>query len=256
VWQKPAPPIQPYLGTASSPIGDHDLVIVQADGDRALTAFEAATGAVRWTVKSEFTFASPIIVNLHGTRQIVAVAQHSVLGISVADGAVLWEHPWRSPYVQAITPVLYGETIIVSGHHRGVMALTLLKRGETWVAEAIWETAEVSMYLSNPVIVGDTLFGLSHRNGGQFFAVDAPTGRVLWLDRPRRAENSALVKADDLLFFLNDDGELIVARSSRTGFQPLKSYRVADSPTWAQPAIFGRRILVKDALSLALWSLE
>jgi outer membrane protein assembly factor BamB len=256
VWQKPAPPIQPDVGAASSPIGDGDLVIVQADGDNALTAFEANTGRARWTVKNAFRYASPIIVDLHGSRQVIALAQESILGISVTDGAVLWEHPWKSPYVQAITPVFYRETIIASGDHRGVLALKPIRREDKWVAEVVWHTQEVSMFLSNPVVIGDALFGLSHLNSGQFFAIDASTGRVLWLDRPRRATNSALVKADDLLFLLNDDAELIVARSSRTRFEPLKQYRVADSATWAQPAISGERIFIKDVSSLALWSLH
>jgi outer membrane protein assembly factor BamB len=256
VWQEPAPPVQPYLGTASSPIGDRDLVIAQADGDKALTAFEATTGRVIWTVKNQFTFASPIIVDLLGTRQVIALAQHSILGISLDDGAVLWEHPWKSPFVQAITPVLYRQTIIVSGHERGVMALKPISRDDKWVVEVVWKTHDASMFLSNPVVIGDTLFGLSHRNSGQFFALDASTGQVLWLDRPRRATNSALVKADDLLFFLNDDAELIVARSSRAGFEPLKRYTVADSATWAQPAISGKRIFIKDVSSLRSWSLD
>jgi hypothetical protein len=112
------------------------------------------------------------------------------------------------------------------------------------------------MFLSNPVVIGDTLFGLSHRNRGQYFAIDASTGQVLWLDRPRRAANTALVKADDLLFLLNDDAELIVARSSRTGFEPVKHYSVADSATWAQPAISGNRIFVKDLSFLSMWRLD
>ena len=256
VWQKPAPPIQPAFGTGSSPIGDRDLVIVQADGYHALTAFEANTGTIRWTVKNEFGYASPMIVELNGIRQVIAMTQQSIIAVSVADGAVLWEQPWPSPFVQAITPVLYRETIIVSGDHRGVMALKPIRRDDKWVVETVWEAKEASMFLSNPVVIGDTLFGLSHLNSGQFFAIDASTGHVLWLDRPRRATNSALVKADDLLFFLNDDAELIVARSSRTGFEPLKSYSVADSATWAQPAISGKRIFVKDVSSLALWSLR
>ncbi len=256
VWQKPAPPIQPAFGTASSPIGDRDLVIVQADGYDALMAFEANTGNVKWTVKNEFTYASPIIVDLRGTRQVIAMTQQSIVGISVADGAVLWERPWPSPFVQAITPVLYRETVIVSGHNRGVIALKPTNREGRWVVDVVWETQEVSMFLSNPVVIGDTLFGLSHRNRGQYFAIDASTGRVLWLDRPRQATNTALVKADDLLFLLNDDAELIVARSSRTGFEPFKRYSVADSATWAQPAISGKRIFVKDLSFLSLWRLD
>ena len=256
VWQKPAPSRQSIGGTAASPIADRDLVIVNTDGDHELTAFEAGSGNVRWTVKNEFTYASPIIVDLQGTRQIVAPTQYSIVGISVADGAVLWEHPWKSPYVQAITPVLYRDTIIVSGHHRGVMALKPTRRDNKWIVDVAWETMDASMFLSNPVVIGDTLFGLSHRNSGQFFAMDASSGEVLWLDRPRGPTNSALVKADDLLFLLNNDAELIVARSSRTGFEPLTRYTVAGSATWAQPAISGTRIFVKDVSSLALWSLN
>ena len=255
VWQKPAPIVQPDVGMAASPIGDRDLVIVQ-EGYDALTAFDANTGSAKWSVNNQFRYASPIIVDLHGTRQVIAVAQYSILAISVADGAVLWEHPWKSPDVQAITPLLYRDTIIVSGHHRGVLALKPVRREDQWVVDVVWRTQDVSMFLSNPVIVGDTLYGLSHLNSGQFFAIDALSGEVLWLDKPRRATNSALVKADDLLFFLNDDAEFIIARNNRTGFESLKHYSVANSATWAQPAISGSRIFVKDVSSLALWSLD
>jgi hypothetical protein len=90
----------------------------------------------------------------------------------------------------------------------------------------VWKTKDVSLFLSNPVILGDTLFGLSERASGQFFALDAKTGRVLWLGPPRKATNTAVVKAGNLLFLLNDDAELIGAPSSQTGFEPLKRYTV------------------------------
>jgi hypothetical protein len=120
----------------------------------------------------------------------------------------------------------------------------------------VWETREVSLFLSNPVVVGDTLFGLSEKARGQFFALDAHSGKVLWLGQPRQASNTAIVKAGSLLLLLNDDAELIVARSSRTGFEPLKRYIVADSATWAQPAVSGNRVFVKDVSSLSLWTLN
>jgi hypothetical protein len=68
--------------------------------------------------------------------------------------------------------------------------------------ETVWSTKEVSMYLSNPVVIGDALFGLSHRSSGQYFALDASTGRVLWLGQPREATNTAVAKAGDLLILL------------------------------------------------------
>jgi outer membrane protein assembly factor BamB len=138
----------------------------------------------------------------------------------------------------------------------GVTALRVARRDGAWSVNVVWETAEVSLFLSNPVLVDNTLFGLSEKARGQFFALDADTGRVLWLGPPRQAENTAVVKAGRLLFLLNDDAELIVARSRRDGFEPLARYAVATSATWAQPAVSGNRIVVKDVSSVTLWTLE
>ncbi len=137
-----------------------------------------------------------------------------------------------------------------------VTALKPTRRDDKWAVEVVWENKEVSLFMSNPALIGDTLFGMSEKSSGQFFALDARTGKTLWLGQPREATNTAVVKAGDLLFLLNDDAELIVARSSRTGFEPVKRYTVADSPTWAQPAITGKRMFVKDVTSLALWTLN
>ena len=80
--------------------------------------------------------------------------------------------------------------------------------------------------------------------------------RVLWLGQPRQASNTAVVKAGGLLFLLDDDAEMIVARSSRSGFEPIVRYAVATSATWAQPAISGNRFFVKDLSSITLWTID
>jgi len=84
----------------------------------------------------------------------------------------------------------------------GITAIKPRKDGDTWRVDLIWETKDVSLFLSNPVLIDDTLYGLSERASGQFFALDARTGRVLWLGPPRQAANTAIVKADHLLFLL------------------------------------------------------
>ena len=50
--------------------------------------------------------------------------------------------------------------------------------------------------------------------------------------------------------------ELVIAKSSRTGFDALKRYEVATSSTWAQPAITGNRMFIKDVSTLALYRLN
>lgn len=254
LWQTPPPLEPPYFSAASSPVGEKGLVIVHPGNYGPLTAYDTNTGAMKWTAGGGGFFASPIIVSLGGTRQIVSATQDSVIGVSL-DGRVLWQYPWQGGG-GSTTPVLNDETIIVSALDRGVAALRPAIRDGRWVAETVWETKDVSMYVSNPVVIAGTLFGLSYRARGQFFALDAKTGEVLWLGQPRQAENTAFVKSGDLLFLLNDDAELIVAKARRGGFEPIVRYTVADSATWAQPTISGNRIFVKDVRSLSLWTLD
>jgi hypothetical protein len=96
---------------------------------------------------------------------------------------------------------------------------------------------------------------MSHRNSGQFFALDPASGRVLWTTRGREAENTAIVGAGSYLWLLKDSAELIVVKASPKGYEPVRSYTVADSPTWAHPVPLGTNgILIKDVDSLALWT--
>jgi outer membrane protein assembly factor BamB len=250
----------PDFGTATSPVVDRGLLIahVGTNGRGALTAFDAQTGAEKWSWKGDGpAYASSIVAELGGTRQVVTQSQHNVVGVSAATGELLWRIPFSTPYEQNIvTPVLYRETLIFSGLDNGVMGVKVLKRGSEWVTETVWQNKDVGMYMNSPVVSGDLLFGLSYLKRGQFFCLDPRNGATLWTSEGRQADNAAIVDAGSVLFFLTNDAELIVARKSAKGFEPLRKYSVADSATWAHPVILNSGVLIKDATTLALWGTE
>jgi outer membrane protein assembly factor BamB len=189
-----------------------------------------------------------------GTRQVIVLTQENVVGVSADSGELLWKRPYSTQFTQnVITPILRADMVIVSGLEKGVTQFKVLKRDNRWTTENVWENADLPMYMANGVVVRDTLFGMSHKNSGQFFAIDLKTGKTLWTSPPRQATNAAIVRAGDVLFLLKDDAELIVAKASTSGFEPVKRYTVADSATWAQPTISGNRLFVKDTNSVALW---
>jgi outer membrane protein assembly factor BamB len=253
LWQTAEPSEHPFFSAAVSPLVEGDLVIVHPGNYGPLTAFETRTGRVAWTVGGGGYFASPIAVDIGGTRQIVSATQDAVVGVT-PRGELLWRHPWIGGN-GSTTPVFNDGLIIVSDGNQ-VVGIRAERRGEQWVVGQAWVTPDVAMSLSNPVVVNDVLYGMSTKQRGQFFALDAKTGATLWLGEPRVATNTALVKAGELLFLLKDDSELIVARADRQAFQPIARYRVAASPTWAQPAISRNRILVKDVGTLTLWTVD
>jgi outer membrane protein assembly factor BamB len=194
-------------------------------------------------------------VELAGTRQLIALTQAKLVGLDVATGALLWERPFvSSNFTNSATPILAGQTVIVS-NGGPVTAVTVSTRDGKWTTEEAWTNAEQPYRLSNPVLIGETLFGLSTRNSGQYFAVDAKTGKTLWTSEPRQAGQAAVVKAGQIVFSLEDDGELIVGRVGGTAFEPLRRYKLAESETWTQPAISGNRLFVKDVSTLTLWTI-
>jgi outer membrane protein assembly factor BamB len=260
VWQKPAPPVQPMYHTAMSPVVDGDLVIVHVGGhnEGALTAFDAATGDVRWRWTGDGpAYGSPLVVDVAGTRQVVTFTQTNHVGVSVADGQLLWRRPYTTgATTTSQTPIVFEDTIIESGRGNGITAFRAARRANEWATDNVWHTDEVSVHMSDAVAIDGVLFGLSHLNSGQYFALDLRTGKILWKSDPRQAEHAAIVRAGNTILSLEDDGELVVIRHSRTAFEPITRYQVATSATWAQPALSGNRIFVKDVSSLTLWTLE
>ncbi|PYV05706.1 MAG: hypothetical protein DMG10_04025 [Acidobacteria bacterium] len=252
------PHTSPHFGTAMSPVAEGRLVIAHVGGpdNGALTAFDMDTGEVKWAWKGDGpAYASPIVADLGGVRQIVTQSQKFLVGVSAANGELLWSIPFTTEYVQNIvTPVLYKEMLVFSGVNKGVLAIKVVGNGNKWTPEKVWETPEVSFYMNTPVVDGDLLLGLSHKNKGQFVCLDARTGKRQWASEGRQGENAAVVKGGDCFFLLTTDSELIVARMSGKGFEPIQRYTVANSPTWAHPVILNRGIVIKDAEKLTFWS--
>jgi outer membrane protein assembly factor BamB len=75
----------PDFGTAMSPLVDRGLLIVHVgtSGQGALTAFDAATGEVKWRWTGDGpAYVSPIVVDLGGARQVVTQTQSNIRGSS------------------------------------------------------------------------------------------------------------------------------------------------------------------------------
>lgn len=255
LWKTPPPLEPPFFSAASSPVADGSLVFAHPGNYEPLTAFDTATGAVKWAVGDGGFFASPIIATIGGRRQVVTVTQKNVIGVSTADGTLLWQFPFAGA-AGGTMPILYDDAVIVSGLDQGVIAFTPTYLDGKWTTVPRWSTKEVSMYLSNPVVSDDTLFGFSHRQSGQYFAVDARSGATLWRGTPREATNAAVAATGNLLFFLNDDAQFIVAQRSRSGFEMIRRYTVANAATWAQPVLSGNRILIRDVSAVTMWSVH
>ena len=249
----------PLYGTAMSPLVDRGLVIYHVGGQDggALVALDSVTGGQRWSWDLDGPgYASPVIAEWSGVRQVVTQSQSNIIGIGASDGRLLWKIPFTTPYVQNIvTPVLHNDMLVVSGLEQPTRAYRLRLAGGEWTPERVWENTDVSFYMSSPVVAAGRLFGLSNRKRGELVCLDAATGALLWTGGPRTADNAAVLASSRTLLFLTTNSELVVAENGGGRYREIRRYTVADSPVWAHPAPVGDSFLVKDAETLTRWSL-
>jgi outer membrane protein assembly factor BamB len=251
----------PEFGTAMSPLVDNGLLIAHVGGvsGGALRAFDPATGATKWSWAGSGAadgpgYASPVAVVAGGVRQIITEAKRKVVSLDAATGALLWSLPLETPYDQnAVTPAVAGDLVILSGLEQATWAVRPTRGPDgKWTPVTVWESKAFPMYMSSPVVVGDAVYGFTHKNKGQFFALDVKTGAARWTSPPRQTESTSITAAGGRLWCLTTDGALVVLKADPSAFAAVGKLDVAPSATWASPVLLGSTMLVKDVEHLRL----
>jgi len=260
-FSKQYPNTSPLFGTAMSPIVDKGVLIAHVGGhDKgALTAFDAETGEVKWTNDlGGPAYSSPILVTLAKKRQFVTFMQKDFVGVDAATGKLLWKLPAKTQYDEnTVTAIPYKDMLIFSREGQGISAIRLAKQGSEIVPQEVWNNKENTLYLSTPVLQGNTLLGFSILKKGQFFALDADTGKTIWQGPGRMGESASILNAGGSAFLaLTNEANLIVLPVNAKEYAPTMQYTVSNTPTWAHPVVNGNRILIKDETTLRSLSLQ
>jgi outer membrane protein assembly factor BamB len=251
-----------FTGTATSPIIVDGLLIVLIgdDGGAAVRAFDPATGKEKWTLPVRISaYATPIVVAPSGTgsRHLVTMTGDAFIGFDIASGKLLWSVPFTDEWNENIvTPVLAGDVLVISGARKGTFGYRLERAGGTWTPKQIWHNTDLPMHMSTPVADGPMLYGFSNKRKGQIFCLDARTGRAKWTTEGRGGFNASLLSVGPNLIVLTIDGEMIVIRRTPEKYDEVRRYTLSSSQTWAHPVILKDAIVVRDADSLSVWSLQ
>ena len=246
-----------FCGTAASPLLVDGRLVVQIGSDihgGQILGLNPKTGATEWEWKGLGPgYASPVVIEASGERQIVTMTEGSIVGISPKDGKELWSVAFPDEWHENIsTPLWTGTHLVVSGTRAGTHAYTLTQSGGKWQATESWKNPEVAMYMSSPVFGDGLIYGHSSKKKGQFVAMDAKTGAVRWVTEGRQGEHASLLLTPQHVIFLTNGADLIVAKRGGPEFAVERRYEVAEASTWAMPVLLGSNILVRDATGLML----
>ncbi|MDB6031122.1 MAG: WD40-like repeat-like protein [Verrucomicrobiales bacterium] len=249
-------PVLAY-GTAASPLIVDDKVIVTPGGPNghSVAAYSKTTGQPLWHAQNdEASYSSPMEVNLAGQRHLLVICEKRAIGLSLKDGALLWESPW---IVQAgnrniAQPLLLSSNrfFLSAGYGTGCAAVEITKEGESLRAREIWRNNNLKNKFTSSVVSKGYIYGLDE---DILVCLNAETGRREWKDG--RYGYGQMLLASEHLLILSGDGELALVPARPTGWSELCRFPAIRGKTWNIPALGGGKLLVRNSFEMACFDL-
>jgi len=233
---------------ASSPIVYRDTVLLLCGRNAkasTLTAYDAATGAVRWEQKRPtvgFDHTTPVQVEIGGKPQLLIAAQNALQGVDPETGAVLW---WANTPGDVVSPVFQNGLIYTdSGRGGPGMAVEPSGTGDITKTAVKWKIGNIPEGLSSPAIFGDGLYRL--HGPAVLRSFDMATGHERFTARlDGVSTSSSPIVAPDGTIFLASAGKSYVIKAGPK-IDILATNELGDGSS-ASPAVAHGMLILKGS---------
>ena len=242
----------PQWGFASSPLVVDDAVIVATAGQ--LAAYDRATGTRRWVGPAHgVSYSSPQLSTIDGVRQILLLSEAGLTSVALADGALLWEHPW--PGYPIVQPALTaeGDILISVTDSSGTRRLAVAYSPAGWTVAERWTSNGLKPYFNDFVVHNGYAFGF---DGSILACIDLADGKRKWKGGRYGNGQLVLLSDQDLLLVLSEEGELALVGATPDQFKELARFPAIDGKTWNHPVLAGDILLVRNGQEMAAFRLS
>jgi outer membrane protein assembly factor BamB len=253
----------PGWGFTGSPLLEGNRLICLARGEGStVMAFDKDSGKELWRALSaaEPGYSSPVIFEAGGKRQLVIYHPEAVNSLDPQSGQLYWSVPYTARSgLSVATPRQLGDLLFVTSFYNGAMMLRVDSTHSS--ASPIWrtekgdenKTTHLNAIMCTPFLEDGYIYGVC--SYGQLRCLKAATGERVWETfqattpgNPVRWANAFLVKNGNRFFLFNEQGALIIARLSPSGYEEISRAHLLD-PTnkdcgrpvvWTHPAFANR----------------
>lgn len=241
------------------PLIDQGLIILAPGGPKALlVALEPADGKAKWQTPNprgwKMTHSSVMPMEFAGERSYVYCANNGVVGVSAADGRLLWETTaWKISIATVPSPLILpeGRIFLAGGYNAGSLMLQVRKNQDRWETQTLFklEPEVFGATQHTPVFYDNHLFGV--RPDGRFVCLDL-TGKTLWTSGAGQPFGlGPFLVADGLLYALNDSGLLRLIEASPLKYNLLAQAQVLKGrESWGPMAVADGRLFARDLTRL------
>ena len=227
----------PTWGIAGAPLvdGDRLIALVGGEPDALVVAFDKHTGREIWRalkVVGELGYGQPVIYEAGGVRQLIVWHPAALVALDPTTGNVYWEQSLEARMGLSIaTPVKGDAYLLISDFLRGstMMRLSADRPAATmlWQSQSRSElpdqTEGLHSVITTPIINGNYVYGVG--SYGELRGLDARTGERLWMSPDMtvqaRWSSAFIVRHRDRYFVNSDNGDLIMAQFTPTGYVEL-----------------------------------
>jgi len=264
----------PIWGIAAAPLIVDEKIILNIGGsdNACVIALNKETGSEIWrNLDDDASYAAPILIKQAGKPVLVVWTGQNVVGLSPDNGELYWKEDFeqKQMIINISTPVLYNDYLFVSSFFDGAMVLKL--DAEKLSAEKVWQrggknernTDALHCCISTPVILKGYVYGVD--SYGELRCLDLITGDRIWEDltavKRARWANIHFVQNKDLIYMFNENGELIITRLSKEGYEEISRAKLIEPTkeqlnrggtgvTWAHPGYAYKHVFIRSDTEL------
>ena len=284
LWRRDLGKQEHIWGYGSSPILHEDLCILNfGPGNReSLLAVDKTTGETRWEVKAmddeaerklsgpendgnanDFTsheprserlrgsWNTPIVVQVDGRSELIAVLPRRVVAFDPSTGEKLWTCGGGAPLAYASPIESDGVIVALGGYGGASLAVRAGGQGNVTDSHRLWHKPKDKGWLGTGVAHDGAIYICDV--GGVLSCIDVHSGEELWKARAGGGGtwSSITQTADGLMYLLTKSGTTTVFRPDREGLKQVAENEL-NEPTNASVVVAGSDVIIRT--DAALWS--
>lgn len=263
----------PTWAISQCPLVYGNLVILASQAPQAgVVAYDKLTGKLVWSTPSlgPVGYVSPAIVKVGTENHVVMITAATgrgasasggrVVGISPADGKILWDYNgWQCVIpIPSAVDAGDGKMLITGGYNSGSVMIKVEKSGNSYHVTELYRNAEFGVHTQPPVLIDGYFYGQCStnetKNGLMCMSID---GSTRWkTGRNPVFERGSIIYADGLFIITDGVTGLYLVEADPAAFKPIASAQVLkvtnpapdaiDNQNWAPIALSDGKLIIRD----------